>query len=269
MARPNRYSWSEKKIETFLRQGRGSGVGRDYRPWLNVTDVPSIGVSSQPYLASIGRRLQLLSDLESAAFLRLWWDPSVVDIREQYPLPRNETRDVAATIGARHPKYPRTSVDAVMTTDMLVTYATDGVTDFRAYSVKTIEDASRERTKEKLAIERLYWERAGVPWSIILDDQLKGVETLNLSWIFGADESLCSRGQDIGSVLAGIARGFRDTPLQKAASTCLALDAKLAVKGGAHLAVLRAAIKKRLISIDLKERLVSQAACHEFVFQND
>ncbi|MCB1484164.1 MAG: TnsA endonuclease N-terminal domain-containing protein [Hyphomicrobiaceae bacterium] len=269
MARPNRYSWSEKKIETFLRQGRGSGVGREYRPWLNVTDVPSIGVSSQPYFAKIGRCLQLLSDLESAAFLRFWWDPSVVDIREQFPLPRTETRNIASSIGVKHPRYPRTSLDVIMTTDMLVTRLNDGAIEFQAYSVKYAEDASRQRTVEKLEIERLYWERSGVRWRVISETELPAVETLNLSWIFGADETLCllgSKGQDLMERLAG---GFASAPYRRAASVCLFLDNQFGRDPGLHLAVLRAAIKRRVVSVDLSRGLVPQALCSAFEFRAD
>lgn len=266
MARPNRYSWSEKKIDSFLRQGRGSGIGREYRPWLNVTDVPSVGVSSQPYFDRIGRRLQLLSDLESAVFLRFWRDPRVVDIREQFPLPRLDTREIAASIGVDHPKYPRTSIDTVMTTDMLLLYEENGIAELQAFAIKTAHDASQPRSKEKLEIERIYWENVGIPWRVVTEEELPAIETLNLSWIFGADRSLVGSGSSVPGVLRNIELAFLRTPLSRAASTCLSMDDKFCCEPGSHLAILRAAISAWFVFVEVRHTFIAQAPCEAFSF---
>lgn len=31
------------KIDKWIKEGRGSGVGSDYKPWLNIQDVSSLG----------------------------------------------------------------------------------------------------------------------------------------------------------------------------------------------------------------------------------
>ena len=35
------------KIEKWIKEGRGSGVGADYKPWLNIQDVSSLGRSTR------------------------------------------------------------------------------------------------------------------------------------------------------------------------------------------------------------------------------
>ncbi len=50
------------------------------------------------------------------------WAPSVVDIREQFPLlPIEDTLRIAERLGYRHPRHPQTRRPIVMTTDFLVT----------------------------------------------------------------------------------------------------------------------------------------------------
>jgi hypothetical protein len=36
-------SWTEDKIARYVKEGRGSGEGNTYRPWLTIQDVPSMG----------------------------------------------------------------------------------------------------------------------------------------------------------------------------------------------------------------------------------
>ena len=38
-----RNNWDEKKIARFLAEGRGSGELKNYKPWLNIQDFPSLG----------------------------------------------------------------------------------------------------------------------------------------------------------------------------------------------------------------------------------
>ncbi|SDI39089.1 hypothetical protein SAMN04487926_11639 [Paraburkholderia steynii] len=82
-----RYAMTLAKLRRFIRERRGQGEGANYRPWLMVSDVPSRGRSWRVACDKTGRRtMHFLSDHEYVAFLEAWWDESVTDIREQYPL---------------------------------------------------------------------------------------------------------------------------------------------------------------------------------------
>ena len=135
MAR-NRYGMDEKKIARFIHEGRGRGEGRYYKPWLTVADVPSRGRSHRPYCPLTGREHQLLSDNEYFAFLKLWWNDAVVDIREQFPiLDRRRTLEIAALAGIKHPVDPSSKALWVLTTDFLVTEINHGNRRLVAYSI--------------------------------------------------------------------------------------------------------------------------------------
>jgi hypothetical protein len=55
-------------IQRRLAEGRGQGRGRDYRPWLQIHDVPSRGLASRVRSPLNGRVYHLMSQLETDWF---------------------------------------------------------------------------------------------------------------------------------------------------------------------------------------------------------
>lgn len=68
---------SEKTLLKWVKEGRGSGHGSEYRPWLTVRDLPSLGRVHRIFGHKSHRTHHLLSDLELAVFLLLEWLPEV------------------------------------------------------------------------------------------------------------------------------------------------------------------------------------------------
>jgi hypothetical protein len=85
MARKSRYSFDQKKIDRFIAEGRGQGSESDYKPWLNVSDVASLGRSHRIRCRQTEREHHLLSDNEYYAFIDIAWDDHCIDLCEQYP----------------------------------------------------------------------------------------------------------------------------------------------------------------------------------------
>lgn len=165
-----RYGIDEVRIAKWIEQGRGQGQGKDYKPWLTMRDVASYGRSSRPKGGTTGRKHELLSDNERAVFLVLDAAEAVVDIREQFPLPREETIRIAAEMGVRHPQ--DAGVDIVMTTDFLVSVRIDERVRLQAIAVKPSSRLDDRRTIEKLEIERRYWLSQDVSWQITTDQEI-------------------------------------------------------------------------------------------------
>ena len=67
MAR-RRYSFDEARIARFVKEGRGTGAGATYKPWLTIGDVPSEGRSHRVLGLKTGRLHHMLSDLELHLF---------------------------------------------------------------------------------------------------------------------------------------------------------------------------------------------------------
>lgn len=136
------------RLVNWLKAGRGQGLGRDYRPWIQVSrqDHASIGKSSILPNPFIGRQHHLLSGLERAVLILNMAQPCITDIREQYPLwpyphlsPTREICDsvldlptdqwpdsqgtlaLAKQLGITHAKFVGLKTPYIYTTDQLLT----------------------------------------------------------------------------------------------------------------------------------------------------
>ena len=69
-------------------------------------------------------------------FFLLDWSDSVTDIREQFPLDRDETRQIAAAMGVKHPADSASQTDIVMTTDFMISVHVLDTVTLLARSVK-------------------------------------------------------------------------------------------------------------------------------------
>jgi len=139
--------------ETKKKRGYGTGTGRNYLPWITTEEFNSMGTCCNPIDWKTGRTVHLLSQTEKRLWYLLRWDDDIVDIREQYPLDIEITKEIARKFNINHPKYRGKEV--VMTTDFLVTLKSGAEI---AINVKS-DEAQRndQRTIEKTFIEKYYW----------------------------------------------------------------------------------------------------------------
>jgi hypothetical protein len=145
MAR-SKYSFDEKKIERYVKEGRGKGRGAEYKPWLTIQDVPSSGRSHRILGSKTGRIHHLLSDIELNAFFVFDWADAIEDIREQSPLDRQKTRQIAEQIGIQHPCDRQTRTPLVMTTDLVLDVKRDGRLVTIARAIKPAKELDKPRT---------------------------------------------------------------------------------------------------------------------------
>lgn len=179
----HKYEFDEQKIARYAKEGRGTGHGNAYKPWLTIQDVPSLGRCSRIHGFKSGREHHLLSDLESALFQILEWSEVVVDIREQFPLDREVTRMLVTEMGIVHPREVKTSTDLVMTTDFVIDVRLGSDVQQRALAVKPADELAKPRIQEKLELERRYWRRVGVPWHVVTDRDLPRERVKTLHWL--------------------------------------------------------------------------------------
>lgn len=159
----------EAAIARRLRQGYGQGKGADYKPYYTVQDVTSHGEGHRPRGWKTGREHELLSDLEYYVFLHLEWSQQIIDIREQFQLPLQETRAIAESCGFAHPRSRGRDEIAPVTTDFVITLSTEqGVVD-QALAVKYAKDLDDDRVVQKMEIERRYWESKDIDWNFMTE----------------------------------------------------------------------------------------------------
>ena len=174
---------TERRIRRMLREGRGSGHGADYRPFIRVGDFSSSGRVHRVKSQTHGRVVHLMSDMELDVFRKFDERGDVVDIREQFPLCRAETLVIADRLGVRHPA--ANGVDVPVTTDMVVDFTGGrGV----AIAVKPAGELGKRRVLEKLELERQAWSHRGAEWRLVIGSDVSRAERLNMqeraTWAF-------------------------------------------------------------------------------------
>ncbi|MGL5942124.1 MAG: TnsA endonuclease C-terminal domain-containing protein [Waterburya sp.] len=107
MAR-SRYDWTQAKFERYVKEGRGKGSGKDYKPWITIQDFPSRGRVSRSLGWKSDRIHHFMSDWELRFFYLLEWSTTVQDIREQYPLLNLDLAFcIADELGIEYPREPK------------------------------------------------------------------------------------------------------------------------------------------------------------------
>lgn len=146
------------KIDKWIKEGRGSGIGLDYKPWLNIQDVSSLGSLTRPKEIKTRRSYEFLFDLERNYFYLAEYSDFVVDIKEQFPFfSLEETIVIADELGIEHSTDPKNGEWNVMTTDFLLTLdKVQGLFEV-VRTIKMKDELLKERVLEKFEIEKEYW----------------------------------------------------------------------------------------------------------------
>jgi hypothetical protein len=189
-------------LRARIRKGRGVGKGTGYKRWLNIRDVPSQGTSSSVEGILIPRPYHMLSELETIYFYLTERKPSVVDIREQWPvLDIDRTLELCAQQGIRH-KFDGTYPEP-FTIDFVITEKLDGKLYHRAASIKTVKDAADLGVRRRLYVEHTWCEEQGLPWKLVdtsgFDKKLLSVLNFMRGWFqnrFEPDASTVARFGD-------------------------------------------------------------------------
>lgn len=252
----SRIKWNEKKIEEREQQGFGQGVGAAYTPWILVTDFSSAGRSRRVWSHKTKRTHQLFSDVEYDIFLALEWSREVKDIREQYPLDREITQELARELRIKHPHYPGTQVPSVMTVDFLVTkIGTDGPYHV-GLNAKRDEEAEDPRSLEKLEIQRSYFELMEYQHHLVYHSQIPKQKVSNIDWIRSAlvkDGEVEARPGFFDALTLRMSAeiGTNLDTKQLLKEYCAGFDGRHGVETGTGLRVARMLMEDRTIGVDL------------------
>jgi hypothetical protein len=245
---------NKKNIDKKIADGRGQGRGKDYKPWLHIQDVPSLGLSTRIKSWKAGRVHHFLSKLELLYFYILEWALEVTDIREQYPLlPVEETLAIAAECGIRHPVHPRTKHPVVMTTDFVVTIACGATYRDEPRTIKYKNDLNSARKIQKLEIERRYWKNRNIDLQIVTEDQISPVLAKNVEWVHqyrNLEEFSTLPESTVEQVIRVLTEGIIDRKLPLRDLT-IETDDRLGLEPGTSLALVRYLLATRRWRVNL------------------
>lgn len=170
MASRSRTPLTQAKFARYIKEGRGSGLGKDYRPWIEVGDFSSRGRSHRIRGWKSNRIHHFLSDHEKRVFLLLEWADCVIDIREQFPLlDRELLKRVANEMGTQCSTDSEAQEMYVPTTDFMLSVRRGDCIYDEVLTIKQSQDLNKKDVAKKLEIERRYFYEKDISWKIITE----------------------------------------------------------------------------------------------------
>ena len=168
----------EKSDASKIREGRGIISDDSYAAWKLAREAKSRATSCMMYDPISKRSVSCLSQLERHLFWLLRFSQEVDQVYEQFPMDKGVVDALCQGLG--YHKYNK-----ILSTDFLVK-KTDGT--YHAISVKPSKDvfdvkkhSSAGRTYKRQAVEKAYWENAGIPWTLVTGDKINPVIAVNIS----------------------------------------------------------------------------------------
>ena len=241
----------DKRTQKWIKEGRGQGMGQNYKPWLTVRDVPSSGRTHRLKSPITGRLHHVLSDMELKVFFMLSRNPAVTDIREQFPLKVEDTLEIARRSGIRHPE--KAGHPLVMTTDFLIDFNRPERPRI-AVQVKPRSRIAEPRTIEKLELERLYWESKGVPWVLATEEQIPNALAGNLDQLLPhiANRKELPENLRAAHAHADFILSLSPMDIKEAASRC---DEAFSLQAGKTLRNIHMLLARRILTFDIRKPL--------------
>lgn len=179
-----KHQWTQATFDRYLKEGRGQGKGKNYKPWLTVRDVSSRGRSSRVAGWKTNREHHLLSDNEKRLFYLFEWSEDIIDIREQFPMLKLDlAMKIANEMGWNYPKDSESDVPYVLTTDFMLTVKRNNKSVQIARTVKETEELNKKSIAERLEIERRYYKAEGIDWDVITEKGIPKLLAENVEWV--------------------------------------------------------------------------------------
>ena len=160
--------------KTKENRGYGKGEGKNYKPYIQAHEFNSQGtaVTLRDWITS--RSVELLSQGEAEYWHILRFNDDIIDIREQIPLPKEDTTAIAEEMGCEPAGKGRTT----MTSDFFIVYA-DQHMEVHSFK-KNMRSIERQRTLELLNIEKTFWERKNVSFRMVFGTDINHILASNI-----------------------------------------------------------------------------------------
>jgi hypothetical protein len=258
--------WSEEKYKRFLKEGRGHGEGKDYKPWLTVQDFPSKGRCSRIFGWKTGRIHHLFTDSETRYFYLLEWEDAVIDIREHFPL-LDYIEWVQERDDLRFDMFTdkKSGTPYIISTSFLITLkAQGGKTGYMARSLKAASELEKRISLERLEIERRYWEAMGIDWGIVTNKDISAVKAKNIEWVHSARYGYADAGlteSDLAELEEAFLQRFSQS-FESIRKTALGFDRDYSLDPGTGMLLFRHLIATKQMKVNMDEPIdLNKSAC--------
>ena len=265
-----KYCLNGNVINKRIKEGRGKGTLRDYKPWVTINDYPSKGRSTRIQGIKTGRLHHLMSDMEKYFFYLCEWDSNVIDIREKFPLDRGLTFEIAENLKIKHPTVDDGDEPSVITTDFLITYNDVNYVNGREMAIDIVSSKYLEdkRYIELLELQRRYWKSKDIPFYIVTEKEIDLIVAKNIQWFhsyyFNIDES---NFQDYEAIIDGIVQAISDSD-EIILNVLNRVDWEFSLEEGTSLSIFRTLLAHKAISVDITKKITLKENCTEFKVSN-
>ena len=255
---------ADKLIQKKIKEGRGTGYGIEYLPWFTINELGGYGCYRVRCKGNNDRIYHLASRLEVYTLLCLEKNPSITDIREQFPLDRSLTLAISEQVGVPHPghrmKNNRTA--QVMTVDFLCTVKNGESERYLAIAVSNEKDFTSGREYEKWEIMALACKAMGYEFYIVSDVELNQDIVHGMHWGYskGGHGNSAETGvslQDAQSEILGrlVVPKYRKMTIRE---FCNQLDIDYMNEEGRNLGIFRYLLAMRVLDYDYFKHPLSE-----------
>jgi hypothetical protein len=255
-----KWDWTKAKFERYVKEGRGKGSGKDYKPWIIIQDFPSKArVSRSPGWKS-DRIHHFMSDWELRLFYLFEWSNEVKDIREQFPLLDLDLAFcIANEMGIEYPKDKNSGVPYVLTTDFMLTVNQGNKLVQIARTVKLTKELEKTRVREKLYLEKSYWERQNIDWAVVTEQEISKIFTDNIKWVHPAYNWELPKGNhnEHYCYFSNILKDRLTSKNSKISTITTTLDRDLGFESGTSLSLFKHLIARKEIILDMEKVKIS------------
>ncbi|MEQ2529423.1 TnsA endonuclease C-terminal domain-containing protein [Bacillaceae bacterium CLA-AA-H227] len=180
--------WKDSTIKRFLKEGRGSGEGSEYKSWLQVQDINSQGRSTRTYSYKSQRVIHLLSDLQLYYWYLLEFDDMVLDVREQFPLLDFHEMNIPIDQELEKKLFStKTDVPHVFIVSFMVTRIDQsGNSFYEARAIKSSTELTKKATIERLEMQRRYFEKKQIDFGVVTEMNINKQLARNIGWVLTA-----------------------------------------------------------------------------------
>jgi hypothetical protein len=274
MAKRN-LNWTDDKFQRYIKEGRGSGEGKEYKPWLIIQDYPSMGIATRVMGYKTNRMHHFFSNVQLQYFYLLEWDNNVHDIRENYPL--LDLRDVIKEKESdlRLDKFidKESKIPFIITTTFLITLNNYGNNQmYAARSIKYSSELSKKSTLEKLEIERRYWKEKGIDWAIVTNKEINNVKAKNIEWLHSSmlknknDYSNKDEYLELRDSLLYRLTNNREMSISK---VMINFEEDYGLQKGNGLALFKELLAEKIVSVDMNKAINLNEKCISLIYNKD
>ncbi|NBD25632.1 TnsA endonuclease N-terminal domain-containing protein [Paenibacillus glycinis] len=259
-------TWTKEKLNRFIKEGRGQGIGSKYVPWTKTHEFASKGRATRIHGIKTNRIHHLHSDNQLRAFFLFEWSEKVLDIRECFPL-----LDVMECIDNKDDllfdkfRDKESGEPLVLTTNFVLTIRNAESKEVQiTRTIKDSSEFSRQLTFEKLEIERRYWNSKGIEWKVITEKQLPRQVHKNIEWVRTTllDENININKNEYSDLLLQLLIANYECKL---ADVLRKFDLMEGCSKGLGLYLFRYLIAKKKIKVDLKNKIDISSSIRELL----